>query len=34
MATSRDDMEKQDLTFRRFKDGEHKYSRVGDDIFE
>jgi glutamate synthase (NADPH/NADH) small chain len=32
MATSRDDMEK-DLTFRRFKDGEHEYKRKGDDIF-
>jgi NADPH-dependent glutamate synthase beta subunit-like oxidoreductase len=26
-------MEKQDLTFRRFKDGDHNYSRIGDDIF-
>nr|AFI78600.1 intracellular sulfur oxidation protein DsrL [uncultured bacterium ws643C1] len=32
MATSRDDMEK-DLTFRRFEDGDSKYSRIGDDIF-
>jgi len=33
MATSRDDMENKRLTFRRFKDGDHKYKRVGDDIF-
>jgi len=33
MATSRDDMEKGDLTFRRFKDGEYKYKHKGDDIF-
>ena len=32
MATSRDDMEK-DLTFRRFEEGDHEYSRIGDDIF-
>mgnify|MGYP003572086899 FL=1 len=33
MATSRDDMEKKSLTFRRFKDGDHTYQRIGDDIF-
>jgi len=32
MATSKDDMEK-DLTFRRFEEGDYKYSRAGDDIF-
>ncbi|MFV1972878.1 MAG: NAD(P)-binding protein, partial [Thiohalobacterales bacterium] len=33
MATSRDDMENEDLTFRRFEDGDHVYARKGDDIF-
>ncbi|MDH3900213.1 MAG: NAD(P)-binding protein, partial [Gammaproteobacteria bacterium] len=33
MATSRDDMEKEDLTFRRFEDGDYVYARKGDDIF-
>jgi len=33
MATSRDDLENKALTFRRFKDGDSKYQRVGDDIF-
>jgi len=33
MATSRDDMETKNLTFRKFKDGEYKYQRKGDDIF-
>ncbi|MEN8107404.1 MAG: NAD(P)-binding protein [Pseudomonadota bacterium] len=33
MATSRDDMENKDLTFRRFEDGDYKYQRTGDDIF-
>jgi len=33
MATSRDDMEKKSLTFRRFKDGDYTYKRIGDDIF-
>ncbi|MEZ5540814.1 MAG: NAD(P)-binding protein [Pseudomonadota bacterium] len=34
MATSKEDMESQKLSFRRFKDGEHKYARTGDYIFE
>jgi NADPH-dependent glutamate synthase beta subunit-like oxidoreductase/Pyruvate/2-oxoacid:ferredoxin oxidoreductase delta subunit len=34
MATSKEDMESQKLSFRRFKDGEHTYARKGDDIFE
>ena len=33
MATSRDDMENKDLTFRRFEDGDYTYQRIGDDIF-
>ena len=33
MATSRDDMEKGSITFRRFKDGDNRYLRKGDDIF-
>ena len=33
MATSRDDMEKDNLTFRRFEDGNYEYKRIGDDIF-
>ena len=33
MATSRDDMEKGVLTFRRFEEGDHEYKRKGDDIF-
>ena len=34
MATSRDDMQEQKLTFRRFKDGEHDWSRWNDKIFK
>jgi len=34
MATSSEDMAKQKLSFRRFKDGDYTYSRKGDDIFE
>jgi glutamate synthase (NADPH/NADH) small chain len=34
MATSRDDMEKKDLTFRRFDDGDHEWKRYTDKIFE
>ena len=33
MATSRDDMEKEVLTFRRFEEGDYTYKRKGDDIF-
>ncbi|HUT41317.1 MAG TPA: NAD(P)-binding protein, partial [Gammaproteobacteria bacterium] len=33
MATSKEDMAKDKLSFRRFKDGDHTYSRIGDDIF-
>jgi len=33
MATSKEDMANQKLSFRRFKDGDHRYKRVGDDIF-
>jgi len=33
MATSKEDMEKQKLSFRRFKDGDYTYKRIGDDIF-
>ncbi len=33
MATSRDDMENKDLSFRRFEDGDNEYQRIGDDIF-
>ena len=33
MATSRDDMEKDDLTFRRYTDGNYTYKRKGDNIF-
>ncbi|MCK5481094.1 MAG: NAD(P)-binding protein [Gammaproteobacteria bacterium] len=33
MATSRDDMEKGALTYRRFEDGDYEYKRIGDDIF-
>jgi len=34
MATSRDDMEKSKLTFRRFEDGDHEWTRFTDKIFE
>jgi NADPH-dependent glutamate synthase beta subunit-like oxidoreductase len=34
MATSRDDMQEQKLTFRRFKDGEHDWNNWGDKIFK
>jgi glutamate synthase (NADPH/NADH) small chain len=34
MATSRDDMENTNLTFRRFKDGEYEWDRFTDQIFE
>jgi len=33
MATSKEDMANQKLSFRRFKDGDYRYKRVGDDIF-
>ena len=33
MATARDDMEKNALTYRRFEDGDYEYKRIGDDIF-
>ena len=33
MATSRDEMQEQKLTFRRFKDGEHKWRSMHDQIF-
>jgi NADPH-dependent glutamate synthase beta subunit-like oxidoreductase len=33
MATSKEDMENENLSFRRFKDGDHTYARKGDDIF-
>ncbi len=33
MATSKEDMEIKNLSFRRFKDGDHTYARKGDDIF-
>ena len=33
MATSRDDMEKDVLTFRRYEEGDYTYKRKGDDIF-
>ena len=34
MATSRDDMENKDLTFRRFDDGDHEWKRGTEQIFE
>ncbi len=34
MATSRDDMENKDLTFRRFDEGDHEWKRGTDQIFE
>ena len=34
MATSRDDMEKSKLTFRRFEDGDYEWTRFTDKIFE
>jgi len=34
MATSKEEMESKKLTFRRFTDGVHSYSHVGDNIFE
>jgi len=33
MATSKEDMGNRKLSFRRFKDGDHTYARIGDDIF-
>jgi hypothetical protein len=33
MATSKEDMENENLSFRRFKDGDYTYARKGDDIF-
>jgi NADPH-dependent glutamate synthase beta subunit-like oxidoreductase len=33
MATSKEDMENENLSYRRFKDGDHTYARKGDDIF-
>jgi len=33
MATSKEDMDNQKLSFRRFKDGDYTYTRVGDNIF-
>jgi dissimilatory sulfite reductase flavoprotein subunit len=34
MATSRDDMENTKLTFRRFEEGDHEWTRFTDQIFE
>lgn len=34
MATSKQDMENKKLSFRRFRDGDHAYKRVGDNIFD
>ncbi len=34
MATSRDDMQENKLTFRKFKDGDHSWGRMTDQIFE
>jgi glutamate synthase (NADPH/NADH) small chain len=34
MATSRDDMENVKLTFRKFKEGDHKWQNFADQIFE
>ena len=34
MATSRDDMENTKLTFRRFEEGDHEWTRFTDKIFE
>ena len=34
MATSRDDMQENKLTFRKFKDGDHSWNRMTDKIFD
>ena len=33
MEKSRDEMENESLTFRRFEEGDYVYKRTGDDIF-